>query len=94
MLFLSGRPTLGKTKRLFSTRYGGTFPVRGYDIAADGRFLMPLGEAVPTSVPTVTTHLDIILKWHRGLFFGSPSQKSPRSGDGSTLRLAIEGCRA
>ena len=62
--------TVGKPKPLFSTRYGGTFPVRGYDIAADGRFLMVLAD--PAAAPmSVTTHFDIILNWHRGSSFGS-----------------------
>ena len=62
--------TYGKPKPLFSTRYGGTFPVRGYDIAVDGRFLMVVVDPAPAAPRSVTTHFDIIQNW-------SPSPKSP-----------------
>ena len=67
--------THGKPKPLFSTRYGGTFPVRGYDIAVDGRFLMVVADPAPAP-RSVTTHFDIIQNWHRGSSFGSVSRKS------------------
>jgi Tol biopolymer transport system component len=52
--------TPGKPKPLFPTRYGGTTPVRGYDIATDGRFLMVHSEPVPS---VAVTHLDVIQNW-------------------------------
>ncbi len=64
------RFTSGKPKPLFRTPYGGTTPVRGYDIAADGRFLMPYGEPVPSGV---VTHLDIIQNWSPDRLEKAPS---------------------
>ncbi len=65
------RFTSGKPKPLFQTRYGGTTPVRGYDIAKDGRFLMVLSE--PVTIPAAT-HLDIIQNWSTDLLQKVPSR--------------------
>lgn len=65
------RLTSGKPKPLFTTRYGGTTPVRGYDIAKDGRFLMPYSEPVRISA---VTHLDIIQNWSMALLQKVPSR--------------------
>jgi len=65
------RFTSGKPRPLFTTRYGGTTPVRGYDIANDGRFLMPYSEPVPSGV---VTHLDIIQNWSPDLLQRVPSR--------------------
>ena len=50
------RFTAGKPKPLFQTRYGGTTPVRGYDIAKDGRFLMVLNEPVTIDCGDASRH--------------------------------------
>jgi serine/threonine-protein kinase len=63
--------TSGKPKPLFQTRYGGTSPVRGYDIAKDGRFLMVHDE--PVTIPAAT-HLDIIQNWSTHLLQKVPSR--------------------
>jgi serine/threonine-protein kinase len=65
------RFTSGKPKPLFQTPYGGTTPVRGYDIATDGRFLMPLVEPVTM---TAATHLEIIQNWSTDLLQRVPSR--------------------
>ena len=65
------RFTSGKPKPLFQTRYGGTTPVRGYDIAKDGRFLMVINEPVTM---TAATHLDIIQNWSTDLLQKVPSR--------------------
>ena len=65
------RLTWGKPKPLFQTRYGGTTPVRGYDIATDGRFLMALTEPVTI---TTATHIDIIQNWSTDLLQKVPSR--------------------
>jgi len=65
------RFTGGKPKPLFQTRYGGTTPVRGYDIAKDGRFLMVLTEPVAIAA---ATHLDIIQNWSTDLLQRVPSR--------------------
>ncbi len=65
------RFTSGKPKPLFQTQYGGTTPVRGYDIAKDGRFLMVLSE--PVTIPAAT-HLDIIQNWSTDLLQKVPSR--------------------
>ena len=66
------RFTSGKPKPLFQTRYGGTTPVRGYDIAKDGRFLMPHSEPVPSAVGDASRH-------HPELVDG-PAPESPFEG--------------
>jgi Tol biopolymer transport system component len=63
--------TSGMPKPLFQTQYGGTKPVRGYDIAKDGRFLMALVE--PVTIPAAT-HLDIIQNWSMDLLQKVPSR--------------------
>ena len=65
------RFTSGKPKPLFQTRYGGTTPVRGYDIAKDGRFLMAISE--PVTIPAAT-QIDIILNWSTDLLQKVPSR--------------------
>jgi serine/threonine-protein kinase len=63
--------TPGKPKPLFPTSYGGTTPVRGYDIAPDGRFLMVRSQPVPSSV---VTHLDVIQNWSTDLLQRVPAK--------------------
>jgi serine/threonine-protein kinase len=65
------RFTSGKPRPLFETQYGGTTPVRGYDIAKDGRFLMVLNDPV---IVTAATHLDIIQNWSTDLLQKVPSR--------------------
>ena len=65
------RLTWEKPKLLFHTQYGGITPVRGYDIAKDGRFLMALSEPVTI---TAATHLDIIQNWSTDLLKKVPAR--------------------
>ena len=65
------RFTWGKSKPLFQTRYGGTTPVRGYDIAKDGRFLWYSPSLSPCAA---ATHLDIIQNWSADLLQRVPSR--------------------
>jgi serine/threonine-protein kinase len=65
--FVAGRPRI-----LFSGDYIESFPVRTYDISADGkRFLMIGQEPFPD---TPITHLDVVLNWYEELERLVPSQ--------------------
>ncbi|HXV63306.1 MAG TPA: hypothetical protein VEK15_21585, partial [Vicinamibacteria bacterium] len=55
---------VGPVHELFDRRYLGTAPMRSYDVALDGRFLMAQ-EREPRPQPV--TRLHVVLNWHQEL---------------------------